>query len=113
MPRRPKGPQMDIEDRENMGFAMGDARDWLDRSVVDITDWLEDVRTGELTFDELRGRITARFREGQQEMDNWHKWWGWRAQESGFPYLGEEFQEPLTFPLIRLVLPLPNPEQPA
>jgi len=102
--QRKTGERMDFEEKENMGYAMGEAEDWLDRSVVDITDWITDVQRGKLTFDDLRGRILVRFREGQKEMNDWRNWWGWTAREAGLPYVRDE----LTIPMIRLIAPLPD-----
>lgn len=112
--RHKKGPQADIETLENIGYALGEARDFLDREEVRLLDLLDALEAGKITFIAARLAVRLDFHGPRKDLNSWEKWWGWRAEGSDFPYLHSSLkQDTLPFPSIRLVLPLREPEQPA
>lgn len=109
--RHRRGPSQDIDSLENIGYAMGDAEDWLNEEEPRLYDLLDKLEAGKMTFAAARFAISLDFRAPRQEMNNWRKWWGWNADKTGLPYLDESLkQSVLKFPGIRVVLPLPGQE---
>lgn len=112
--QRRRGPRADIEDRENFGYALGEARDFLDQQEEKVLDLLDAVEAGRLTFIAARLAVRMDFVGPRKDLDDWQRWWGWRAKESDFPYLNENLERQiLELPSIRLVVPLRTSRQDA
>jgi hypothetical protein len=85
--RHTKDKQVDIEEQENFGYAVGEARDYLDRAELEMLDILSKVEEGRLSFVAARFAIRLHYRAPRKDLEDWRKWWGWRATERQMPYL--------------------------
>ena len=99
---------MDYEDRENFGYALGEARDFLVRHEQLLLDTLEKLEQGKISFIAARLLIGIEMRQALQDMDQWEKWWGWSAAKAGLPYVRKELTLQPVIPFSRIEVKLPE-----
>lgn len=99
---------MDYEDRENWGYALGEARDFLVRHERNLLDVLDKLAAGKITFIAARLALGLDIRQAMKDMDDWEKWWGWSSAKAGVPYVRKELTQEAVIPFSRIEVKLPE-----
>lgn len=106
--RRDAKTAMDFEQRENFGFAVGEARDFLVRHEQNMLDMLDKLEQGKITFIAARLAVGLDIRNAMKDLENWQKWWGWSSAEAGLPYVRKELTLQPVIPFSRIEVKLPE-----
>lgn len=106
--RRKREEAMEFEELENIGYAMGEARDFLVRHERNLLDILDKLEQGKITFIAARLALGLDIRRAMEDMNDWEKWWGWSAAKAGLPYVRKELTLQPVIPLSRIEVKLPE-----
>ena len=71
---------------EDWGYALGEARDFIDREEPNLADLIDDVACGRLASSEAKMRIHEMFARARRDVGEWTALRADAAEGGGFPY---------------------------
>jgi hypothetical protein len=108
MPRKGRVDEFNVEVVEDSLFMLGEAEDWLVRKEWAVLDLLDRLESGKTTFIAARLQVGLDFSEGQNNLNQFRERFAGTALKADFPYLDNN----LRLPMLRLIFPLPTPQEP-
>ena len=77
---------------EDFGYALGEARDFIEREEPHICDLIDDVAFGKLASSEAKFIVLEIFSRARKDWGEWNELRARVATENGFPYLHESLK---------------------
>jgi hypothetical protein len=97
---------------EDFAYSLGDAEDWLRRNQADFSDWADAVAFDGLSAQEMKRRMNEQFAHAFKQIAEARQLVSSNGQRIGFSHLHESLlPEQPVIPLMRIVKPLPTPEE--
>jgi len=87
---------------EDWGYALGEARDFIDREEPNLADLIDDVAFGRVASSEAKMRVHEMFAKARRDVGEWTALRADAAEGGGFPYLHPSLK------VRRVVAMLPN-----